>query len=110
MAHHGPFIGTPEPVSIMRLHDAANPKDAADDLPYDAVFEADRKVVGKILQSDPALRGIERRIWSRYHFVWGLGYLAAGSARKARRQFWESLRCNPFQLRAYYDGARSLLR
>jgi hypothetical protein len=63
-----------------------------------------------MLESDPGLRTIARRIRSRYHFVWGLGYLAAGDRRKARRQFWRSVCENPLQLRAYFDGTRSLLR
>lgn len=110
MARQGPFLGSPEPVSVMRLHDCVNPKDVADDLPYDAVYNADQRVVGKMLESDPGLRSIARRIRSRYHFVWGLGYLAAGERRKARVQFWRSVCENPLQLRAYFDGTRSLLR
>jgi glycosyltransferase involved in cell wall biosynthesis len=110
LAREGPFLGVPEPLAIMRLHGDANPKDVADDLPYDSVRDAEAQIIRKMLAYDPSLTGIARRIHARYHLVWGLGYLAAGARKQARREFWHSIRSNPFQMRAYFDGARSLLR
>src|SRR5437763_727417 len=63
MARQGPILGIPEALALMRLHGAANPKDAADDLPYDTVRAAEQRIIRKMLAGDPSLHSIARRIY-----------------------------------------------
>ena len=57
-----------------------------------------------------ALKGAARRIHAHYHLGWGLEYMAFRESDKARREFWQSIRNNPLELRAYLGYTRSLLR
>jgi glycosyltransferase involved in cell wall biosynthesis len=109
VARHGPILGIPAPLVVVRVHGAAHPKDLSVRLSHEAMQAAQEYVLRKTLAEDPSLRGIAGRVSALYHLGWGLGLLSRRRPRSARREFLYSIRANPLQLRAYAGYARSLL-
>jgi len=99
------FKAVRQPLVIIRLHGKTNPKDFHDHISYhEQIMKYDTYLVEKILndkENHVKFFMFEKRIKSRFFYVWGKSFYGKGKLKDAKEYLWESIKIFPFNWRSW---------